>query len=57
MLNIREGKAFLSPGLNTNLERLTFYRADQRKDPTNNAALSGRLKLGANTGTTTVRGQ
>ena len=57
MPNIKEGKAFLSPGLNTNLERLTFYRADQRKDPTNNAALSGRLKLGANTGTTTVRGQ
>ena len=56
MPNIKEGKAFLSPGLNTNLERLTFYRADQRKDPSNNAALSGRFKLGANPGTTTVRG-
>lgn len=57
MPNIKEGKAFLSPGLNTNLERLTFYRADQRKDPINNSALSGRFKLGANPGTTAVRGQ
>ena len=32
MPNIKEGKAFLSPGLNTNLERLIFCRAEQRKD-------------------------
>lgn len=57
MPNIKEGKAFLSPGLNTNLERLIFCRAEQRKDPTNNAAFLGRFKLGANPGTTTVRGQ